>query len=136
MFINACFACSGQREFYGDARGQSVSIEFLHQYILGNYRRLYARTLAAGINHFNQAQIILNLLASGSPADPKDRWEEGALIASALRALPPPRAFRVLESLRARRVNNRRARAIAREYLAGRQDLAFDAVKYRSKLRA
>lgn len=136
MFVNACFSCTGQREFYGDASGQSVSIEFLHQYILGNYRRLYARTLAAGINHFNQAQIILNLLASGSPAAPEDRGEEGALIAAALRGLPPPRAYRVLESLRARRVNNRRARAIAREYLAGRPDLAFDAVKYRSKLRA
>ncbi|WP_163999378.1 hypothetical protein [Pyxidicoccus caerfyrddinensis] len=136
MFVNACFSCTGQREFYGDARGQSVSIEFLHQYILGNYRRLYARTLAAGINHFNQAQIVLNLLASGSPAAPEDREEEGALIAATLRALPPPRAFRVLESLRARRINNRRARAIVREYLEGRADLAFDAVKYRSKLRA
>ena len=73
MFVNACFSCTGQREFYGDARGQSVSIEFLHQYILGNYRRLYARTLAAGINHFNQAQIVLNLLASGSPVAVEDR---------------------------------------------------------------
>lgn len=136
MFVNACFSCTGQREFYGDARGQSVSIEFLHQYILGNYRRLYARTLAAGINHFNQAQIVLNLLASGSPVAVEDRREEGALIAATLRALPPPRAFRVLESLRARRINNRRARAIAREYLEGRADLAFDAVKYRSKVRA
>ncbi|QDE68366.1 hypothetical protein BHS09_16030 [Myxococcus xanthus] len=136
MFVNACFSCTGQREFYGDARGQSVSIEFLHQYILGNYRRLYARTLAAGINHFNQAQIILNLLASGSPADARDKAEEGALIAAALRALPPQRAFRVLESLRGRRINNRRARAIVRDYVHGRANLAFDAVKYRSKLRA
>ncbi|WP_253817206.1 hypothetical protein [Myxococcus xanthus] len=136
MFVNACFSCTGQREFYGDARGQSVSIEFLHQYILGNYRRLYARTLAAGINHFNQAQIILNLLASGSPADARDKAEEGALIAAALRALPPQRAFRVLASLRGRRINNRRARAIARDYVHGRANLAFDAVKYRSKLRA
>lgn len=136
MFVNACFSCTGQREFYGDARGQSVSIEFLHQYILGNYRRLYRRTLAAGINHFNQAQIILNLLATGSPVDAQERREEGALIAAALRRLPPQRAFRVLESLRSRRINNRRARAIVREYLASRADLAFDAVKYRAKLRA
>lgn len=136
MFVNACFSCTGQREFYGDALGQSVSIEFLHQYILGNYRRLYARTLAAGINHFNQAQIILNLLASGSSANARDKVEEGALIAAALRALPPQRAFRVLESLRSRRINNRRARAVARDYVHGRANLAFDAVKYRSKLRA
>ncbi|MCE9673687.1 hypothetical protein LY474_38385 [Myxococcus stipitatus] len=136
MFVNACFSCTGQREFYGDARGQTVSIEFLHQYILGNYRRLYRRTLAAGINHFNQAQILLNLLAAGSPVDAEDRREEGALIAAALRGLPTQRAFRVLESLRSRRINNRRARAVAREYVAGRSHLPFDAVKYRSKLRA
>ncbi len=136
MFVNACFSCTGQREFYHDARGQAVSIEFLHEYILGNYRRLYARTLAAGINHFNRAQILLNLLATGRATPAEDRREEGALIAATLRALPPPRAYRVLELLRERRINNRRSRAIIREYLAGRPDLDFDAVKYRSKLRS
>ncbi len=136
MFVNACFSCTGQREFYNDARGQAVSIEFLHAYILGNYRRLYTRTLATGINHFNQAHIILNLLASGKQTPAEDRREEGALIAAALRALPPQRAYRVLDVLRERRINNRRARAITREFLAGRPDLEFDAIKYRSKLRA
>ncbi|WP_233601516.1 hypothetical protein [Corallococcus sp. AB038B] len=136
MFVNACFSCTGQREFYNDGRGQAVSIEFLHAYILGNYRRLYTRTLAAGINHFNQAQIILNLLASGKQTPSADRHEEGALIAAALRALPPQRAYRVLDVLRERRINNRRSRAIVREFLKGRADLHFDAVKYRSKLRA
>ena len=134
MFINACFACSGQREFYSDGQDQRVSIDFLHRYILGNYRLLYARTLAAGINHFNQAQIILNLLATGRDVVRAYRAEENALLTAALHALPPPRAWRVLETLRARRVNNRRARAIAREYLARRRDLPFDAVKYRSKV--
>lgn len=136
MFVNACFSCTGQREFYNDARGQAVSIDFLHAYILGNYRRLYARTLAAGINHFNQAQIVLRLLATGKQTPPEDRREEGALIAATLRALPPQRAYRVFDLLRERRVNNRRTRAILREYLAGRPSLDFDAVKYRSKLRA
>lgn len=135
MFINACFACSGQREFYGDSYGQSVSIGFLHEYILGNYRRLYARTLAAGINHFNQAQIIINLLSTGRDTHPSQRAEENALITTALRRLPPQRALRALTTLRERRVNNRRARAVIRDYLAGRPDPAFDAVKYRSKVR-
>ena len=114
MFVNACFSCTGQREFYNDARGQAVSIDFLHAYILGNYRRLYARTLAAGINHFNQAQIVLRLLATGKQTPPEDRREEGALIAATLRALPPQRAYRVFDVLRERRVNNRRTRAILR----------------------
>lgn len=136
MFINACFACSGQREFYSDGRGQHVSIDFLHQYILGNYRRLYARCLAAGINHFNKAQVIVNLLASGKATAPSQREEEGQLIYEGLRSLPTHRAYRVLESLRDRRVNNRRARAVTRRFLAERRELPFEALKYRNKLRA
>ncbi|GAB1539200.1 hypothetical protein NUACC21_18650 [Scytonema sp. NUACC21] len=136
MFINACLACTGQKEFYDDAYGQRVSIDFLHDYILGNYRLLYARTLAAGINHFNQAQIILKLLATGRETNPKHREEEGALIAAALRQLPPQRAWGLLQQLRKQRINNRRSRAIAREYLQHRRDISFDAVKYRAKVRA
>lgn len=136
MFINACLSCTGQREFYDDASGQKVSIDFLHQYILGNYRLLYARTLAAGINHFNQAQIILNLLATGKNTSPQNREEEGALIASTLQKLPPQRAWGVLQQLRQRKINNRRSRAIARDYINYRRNIDFDAVKYRSKLRA
>ncbi|AUX27141.1 uncharacterized protein SOCEGT47_077210 [Sorangium cellulosum] len=127
MFINACFACTGQAEFYGTSGGQAVSIEFLHENILGNYRRLYARTLAAGINHFNQARIAVNLLATGAETPAPDRREEGSLIAAALRELPPQRALRALRELRERRVNHRRARAVIRGYLAGRPDPAFDA---------
>jgi|SRR6478672_2080577 len=137
MFINACLACTGQREFYDDAYGQKVSLDFLHDYILGNYRLLYARSLAAGINHFNQSQIILKLLATGKETLPEHRQEEGALIAATLKALPPQRAFKLLQQLRQQRINNRRARAIAKEYLASRTErLAFDAVKYRSKIRS
>ena len=71
MFINACLTCTGQREFYDDACRQTESIAFLHRYILGNYRRLYAQTLAAGINHFNQSEIILSLLASVRQCPPE-----------------------------------------------------------------
>ncbi len=63
VFLNACFACTGQREFYSDGHEQTVSIAFLHDYIRGNYRRLYARSLAAGVNHFNQGRILLELLS-------------------------------------------------------------------------
>ncbi|HEY8377783.1 MAG TPA: hypothetical protein VIK91_14910 [Nannocystis sp.] len=134
-FLNACFCCTGQREFYSDGRDQTVSIDFLHEYIRGNYRRLYARTLAAGVNHFNRAKIVVELLASSRGLPPEARREEGRLIAAALRSLPAPRAYRALVATRRRGLNNRRVRAIVREYLAGRPDLEFDAVKYRRKLR-
>lgn len=136
MFINACFACTGQREFYADGAGQRVAIEFLHDYILGNYRLLYARSLAAGINDFARATGIVRLLATGKSTAPEHRAEEGRLIAAALDSLPTHRAYRVLAMLRDTRVNNRRTRALVREFLAHRRDLPFEAVKYRSSLRA
>lgn len=135
-FINACLACTGQKEFYSEAFGQGVSIDFLHDYILGNYRLLYARTLAAGINHFNTAEMILKLLATGKDTLPEYRVEEGALIAAALNHLPPQRAWKVLEELKVRRINNRRSRAIARDYIRHCKQIDFHAVKYRSKVRA
>ncbi len=136
MFINACFACTGQREFYQNAQAQNVSIAFLHQYILGNYRLLYARSLAVGINHFNQGQILLNLLATGRDTHPAHRAEENALINAALHGLPPQRAWRLWEQARQRGINNRRTRAMARDFLAQRPGRDFEAVKYRAKVRA
>lgn len=136
MFINACLACTGQKEFYDDGYGQRVSLDFLHDYILGNYRLLYTRTLAAGINHFNQSQIILKLLATGKNTPPQHRTEEGALIAATLKQLPPQRAWGVLEEIRRRHINNRRSRAIARDYLNTRNNIEYEAVKYRRKVKA
>lgn len=136
-FINACFACSGQFEYYGDGRGVEVSIQFLHEYVLGNYRRLYARTLAAGINLFNQRQIIVGLLAAGAASlTPAELREEGELIDTALARMPVAHAMRTFELLGHRKVNNRRARAIVRAWFAARRDLAFAALKYRPKVRA
>jgi hypothetical protein len=136
LFINACFACTHQREFYSDAQGQAVSIDFLHRYILGNYRRLYARTLAAGINHFNKAKIIARLLETGRDTPEAFRHEENALIRATLKRLPPQRVFRMFTALRRQRVNNRRSRAVIRDYLKSRRDPAFDALKYRNKINA
>ncbi|MEZ4380945.1 MAG: hypothetical protein R3A79_06330 [Nannocystaceae bacterium] len=136
VFINACFACTGQREFYSDGHQQTVAIAFLHEYIRGNYRRLYARTLAAGINDYNRGRVIHELLTSSRGLTPAARAEEGALIAAALAELPPQRAYRVLVGCARARVNNRRTRALIAEYVGQRRDLVFDAVKYRGKLRA
>ncbi len=134
-FLNACHACTGQREFYETGEEQRLGIDFLHEYVLGNYRRLYARTLACGVNHFNQALIVANLLATGRRVSAGERAEEGRLIARALERLPTQRAMHLLEELARRRVNNRRARAIVREYLERARDPDFLAVKYRRSLR-
>jgi hypothetical protein len=135
LFVNACFASTGQREFYADGQGEGISIEFLHRYILGNYRRLYARVLACGVNHMNQALIVQNLLASGRDATAEDRSEENRLITQALRALPTHRAMHLLAGLCARGVNNRRTRAITKAFLARPERVEFLAVKYRRAFR-
>lgn len=134
-FISACFACTGQREFYADSRGQGVAIAFLHDYVLGNYRSLYARVLACGINDYNQAEILYRLLATGRDVAPADRAREGELIHRGLLRLPPQRAMRLLERLAKNRVNNRRTRAVIARYLAAPRDRELRAVKYRRKFR-
>ncbi len=135
MFINSCFAATGQNEYYSDRYTDAVSIDFLHQYMLVNYRTVYCRVLAAGINHFSQTWIIRNLLQAGAPEDSELRREEGQLIAATLRRLPPNRVFKLFARLRADSINNRRTRAVVRDYLAFRGSDAFSVVKYRNKLR-
>ena len=134
MFANAAIAATAQREFHAGAGEQRMSLEFLHEYVLGNYRDVYVATLALDINHLNAAMIVTNLLRTAKDADAQLRVSEGRLIAARLRNLPPQRVYGVFRQLRRLGVNNRRTRAIMREWVMGRPDPAFDAVKYRRSL--
>jgi hypothetical protein len=135
LFVNACFACTGQREFYGDGHGQSISLDFLHRYVAGNYRDLYAQVLALGVNHANQAMIVRNLLATGRDVRAESRARENALVTRALHTLPTHRAMHLLEDLAKRGVNNRRTRALTKAYLERPAARDFVAVKYRRSFR-
>lgn len=134
MFVNAAISATGQRDFRTAAAEQRMSLDFLHEYVLGNYRDLYAATLALEINHFNAALVVTNLLRTAGDADDRQRAVEGRLVAARLRRLPPQRVYRLIRELRRLGVNNRRTRAIIRDWVAGRPDLPFDAVKYRRSL--
>ncbi|MEE4594337.1 hypothetical protein V2J94_21010 [Streptomyces sp. DSM 41524] len=136
LFVNAAITSTGQREFHSDAGEQRMSLDFLHAYMLGNYRDLYAATLALNINDHNAALIVRRLLESAKEATPEQRRTEGRLIARRLAALPPPRVYRLFRELRRAGVNNRRTRAIVRDWLAARPDPAFDAVKYRGAVKS
>ncbi|MGW4690112.1 hypothetical protein ACWEPM_35250 [Streptomyces sp. NPDC004244] len=135
LFVNAAITSTGQREFHGDADEQRLSLDFLHAYMLGNYRDLYAGVLALDINDHNAALIIRRLLETPGEATVEQRRNEGRLIAARLAVLPPQRVYALFDALRRAGVNNRRTRAIMRDWLSGRRDLAFDAVKYRSGLK-
>ncbi|MGP3912000.1 hypothetical protein [Nonomuraea sp. 10N515B] len=129
LFANAAITSTGQREFHSAAGQQRLSLGFLHRYIHGNYPDLYAATLALDINDHNAAIVIATLLAHPGQGD-------GRLIARRLARMSPPRVYRLFQRLRHDGVNNRRTRALVRDWLAGRPDLAFDAVKYRAAVKS
>ncbi|MFF3320323.1 hypothetical protein ACFYV5_33160 [Streptomyces sp. NPDC003035] len=131
LFVNAAVTATGQREFRSSAGEQRLSLAFLHEYVRVNYRPVYAAALALDINDHNAALIVEHLLRTPKEAGK----QEGRLIAARLTRLPPQRVYRLFRALRAAKVNNRRTRAIVREWLAGRADLGHDAVKYRAGLK-
>ncbi|ANP52990.1 hypothetical protein J2Z21_000570 [Streptomyces griseochromogenes] len=135
FFVNAAITATGQREFHSDEGAQQLSLDFLHAYMLGNYRDLYAGVLALDINDHNAALIIRRLLETAAEAIADQRRSEGRLIAGRLALLPPQRVYGLFRSLRRSGVNNRRTRALLRDWLSARPDLALDAVKYRSGLK-
>lgn len=135
LFVNAGLTATGQGGFYHGAVEERLSLNFLHSYIAENYRALYSVMLAAGLNDHNLAHAIFTLLRAGPHADLTARGIENGLLGLAVKRLPPQRAYRLFERLADERVNNRRTRAVIQSYLRGRKNLAFDAVKYRARLK-
>ncbi|OII70107.1 MULTISPECIES: hypothetical protein [unclassified Streptomyces] len=135
LFVNAAMTATGQREFRSPAGAQQLSLGFLHAYVRVNYRPLYAACLALDLNDHNAALVVEGLLRHPHDVDGATRRLEGRLIAARLAALPPQRVYRLFRSLRAAGVNNRRTRAVMRDWLAARPDLGHDAVKYRAGLK-
>ncbi|MFI1012471.1 hypothetical protein [Streptomyces sp. NPDC020965] len=135
LLVNAAITATGQREFRTDEWEQRLSLGFLHEYVRVNYRPVYAAVLALDINDHNAALIIEQLLRSAGDASAAEKRVEGGLIAARLAVLPPQRVYRLFRALRAAKVNNRRTRAIQRDWLAARPDLGLDAVKYRRGLK-
>ncbi|SED83882.1 hypothetical protein SAMN05216483_4665 [Streptomyces sp. 2131.1] len=135
LFVNAAITATGQREFRSEAYRQRLSLGFLHEYVRVNYRRVYAASLALDINDHNAVRVVRGLLEHAGEASPVQKRTEGQLIAARLAKLPPQRVYRLFRELRAAKVNNRRTRAITRDWLAARPDAAHDAVKYRAGLK-
>ncbi|WLQ47917.1 hypothetical protein P8A21_10570 [Streptomyces poriferorum] len=135
LFVNAAITATGQREFRSGAHHQQLSLDFLHTYVRVNYRRVYAASLALDINDHNAVRIVQGLLEYAADASAEERRTEGRLIAARLAKLPPQRVYRLFRGLRTAKVNNRRTRAIMRDWLATRPDPAHDAVKYRAGLK-
>ena len=133
-FMDAASAATSQKEFYHSSSEQKVSLSFFHFYMVYSDRLRYARFLAMSINDHNKQNIIFNLLLTGkeTPADFKE--EENSLIAKTLEKLPPQRIYNLFFRIKKAKINNRRTRAFAKQFLLSR-NLEFDAVKYKKKLK-
>lgn len=136
LFVNAAITATGRREFRSTAEQQRLSLDFLHAYVRINYRRVYAAALALDINDHNAVRIVQGLLETSAEATAQEKRTEGRLIAARLAKLPPQRVYKLFRSLRGAGVNNRRTRAVMRDWLAARPDPAHDAVKYRTGLKS
>ncbi|HSA48920.1 MAG TPA: hypothetical protein VLH10_02250, partial [Yinghuangia sp.] len=97
---------------------------------------LYAACLALEINDHNAALVVRHLLLTSRDLPTATRRREGALIARRLELMAPQRVYRLFRELARLGVNNRRTRAIMRDWIAQRPAPAFDAVKYRSGVKA
>lgn len=135
MFVNACLACTSQNEFYEDEFSQNVTIEFLHQYLLKNYREIYCQFLTVNINDFNKSLIIFNLLATGKDTNKDSKDKENKLIEQATNSLAKQRVYKLFNKIRKNKINNRRTRAVIKKYLAKQEDISFDVIKYKNKIR-
>ncbi|MFD3683968.1 hypothetical protein ACFWTE_03980 [Nocardiopsis sp. NPDC058631] len=137
LFAGAAISSTGQREFHSGAAEQRLSLEFLHEYVHGTHPDVYALTLALHVNDHNAAMVVHRLLsAPRSVAPAEERARENGLIRRRLAKMPPQRVYRLFTRLARERVNNRRTRAVMRAWIGARPNLALDAVKYRSGLRA
>lgn len=135
LFMNACFSSTGQEEFYESAYEQNLNLDFLHEYMLINYRDLYFKFLYLNINHHNKAKIIFNLLYSSKNKNESTKKAENIAITQALKNLPTNRVYKLFAQIKKAKINNSRTRAIIKTYINSKKDLAFECVKYKSKLK-
>lgn len=135
LFLNACMAATRPATKIDLTHGTDQGIVFLHRYVCTHYRALYARVLALPINDFNRLLIVSFLLRDSRERCESQRALERKLIAHTLKDVPVNRVYRCFVDLCRAGVNNRRTRAVMRSFLFAQPDLAFHAVKYRSKLK-
>ena len=130
LFFNACLSATAQAERDATWYEQRLALDFLHEYMRVNYRALYAKMVNLPINDFNRQQILYGLLRY-----PASQTHENPLIFQGLLRLPVHRVYKLFARLAQDRVNNRRTRQIIRAYVAHRNNLHFDLIKYRRLLR-
>lgn len=139
-YLDAIGTVTGRETFYNARADQDAAESAAHDGCWAVNRGLYAVLLALpGVTDRAVQGGVLRLLDNPlAPGDPSflTSEQETRLVTHLARALPPQRLYKLFGQFAAKRVNNRRTRALVlRSILGAGPALPWRAVKYRAKLR-
>lgn len=134
-FLNSTITSTIQTEYYSKPEDQMKAIFNIHKRMLKEQREAYALSLLLPINHIHKQLIIFNLLKHGKGVIKEQKEWENKIIRLALRYLPTNRAYKVFTILQLNKVNNKRTRELAKEFLLSRKSLEFEAIKYKKSMK-
>ena len=140
-YLDTIGTATGRDTFYNSRADQEAAEVAAHDGCWAVNRGLYAALLALpGVTDRAVQGGVLRLLDNPFvPGDPSflTAEQETRLVTHLARALPPQRLYKLFGQFAAKRVNNRRTRAmVLRSILGAGPALPWRAVKYRAKLRA
>jgi hypothetical protein len=139
-YLDTIGTATGRETFYNSRADQETAESTAHDGCWAVNRGLYAALLALpGVTDRAVQSGVLRLLDNPLvPGDPSFLTceQETRLVTLLARALPPQRLYKLFGQFAAKRVNNRRTRALVlRSILGAGPALPWRAVKYRTKLR-
>lgn len=140
-YLDTVVTATGRETFYNSRADQEAAETRAHDECWAVNRGLYAAILAlpGATDRAVQTGVLRLLDSPCTPGDPSFLTfeQETRLVGRLARALPPQRLYKLFGQFAAKRVNNRRTRAlILRSVLGAGPALPWRAVKYRTKLRA
>jgi len=134
-FLNSTITSTLQTEYYTKPDDQAKIIFNAHQLMMDANREIYALSLLLPINDIHKQLIIYNLLKNGRGVSKEQKFWENRIIMVALKLMPTNRAYKLFTVLQKNKVNNVRARWLAKEFLTSRENLVYETIKYKKWLK-
>lgn len=136
-YLNAAMTSTLQDEFYSKKDEQTKVVALVHKEMLENNRELYGLSMLLSINDVHKMLVIKNLIETGKGlSEQKKDWENNLALDS-LKRMGTARALRTLYMLALSKINNSRARWIARQYVKEQsENIFFLAMKYKRMMKA
>ena len=133
-FLNCAMSSTIQEEFYTSKDEQTKKTLKIHKEMFDDSREFYSVSLLLNINDIHKMIVIKTLMENDIDNDKKD--QENNIVLDSLKKMPTNRAFKALYVLALNKVNNARVRWLIRQFIRERENLVFEAVKYKKFLKA